>query len=94
LRCIYCYARGGDNPKPVTIPVDAARAGIDFVAGNAVRQGRDAFSVGFHGAGEPTIAWSAYTDLVAYARRRAKELGLRVSCATCTNGVMSEAHAR
>lgn len=94
LRCIYCYARGGDNPSPVCIPMEAARAGIDFVAENAVRKKGEAFSVGFHGAGEPTVAWKLYTELIGYARRKAEELGLRVSCATCTNGVMPEKHAR
>ena len=94
LRCIYCYARGGDSPTPVVIPMEAARAGIDFVAENARRKGERAFSVGFHGAGEPTVAWDAYTELVRYTRRKAEELDLDVSCATCTNGVMSEAHAR
>ncbi|HLA86001.1 MAG TPA: radical SAM protein [Thermoguttaceae bacterium] len=94
LRCVYCYARGGDNPRPVVIPREAARAGIDFVADNARRIGAEAFSVGFHGAGEPTCAWPMYQELVDYARRKGDELGLRVSCATCTNAVMPESHAR
>ena len=94
LRCLYCYARGGDNPHPAVIPLDAARAGIDFIAANALRNGVDTFSVGFHGAGEPTVAWERYTELVGYAQRTAEELGLRVSCATCTNGVMPAEHAR
>jgi uncharacterized protein len=94
LRCVYCYAGGGDNPKPVLIPLDAAKAGIDFVAANALARETGAFSVGFHGAGEPTVAWSRYTTLVEYARAKAGELGLAVSCATCTNAVMPEAHAR
>jgi len=94
LRCLYCYARGGDNPRPVVIPTDAARAGIDLVAANARANGADAFSVGFHGAGEPTVAWNALTSLVEYAQGKAEELGLRVACSTCTNGVMPAEHAR
>ena len=94
FRCIYCYARGGDNPRPVTIPLTAAQAGIDFVADNARRLGQPAFSVGFHGAGEPTVAWTKYTALIDYAQRKADELGLKVSCSTCTNGIISEARAR
>ena len=93
LRCIYCYARGGDNPRPVTIPLEAAQAGIDFVADHARRLGQPAFSVGFHGAGEPTVAWTKYTALIDYARRKADESGLRVSCSTCTNGIVSEERA-
>ena len=53
-----------------------------------------AFSIGFHGAGEPTCAWSMYQRLVGYAQRKGDELGLQVSCATCTNGVFPESHAR
>jgi len=94
LRCVYCYARGGDNPRPSVIPLSAAEAGIDFVAENARRNGAGSFSVGFHGAGEPTVAWKRYTELVGYANRKAEGLGLRASCATCTNGVMPEEHAR
>ncbi len=94
LRCIYCFARGGDNPSPVTIPMAAAQAGIDFVAENARRLGQPGFSVGFHGAGEPTVAWTKYTALVEYARRKGEELGLRVSCSTCTNAILSEDQAR
>jgi uncharacterized protein len=94
LRCIYCYARGGDNPRPVTIPMAAAEAGIDFVARNALRLGQPAFSVGFHGAGEPTVAWKTYTALVEFSRRKADELGLDVSCSTCTNGMVSPDRAK
>ena len=94
LRCVYCYANGGDNPRPALIPMEAARAGIDLVAKNALRKKAKAFSVGFHGAGEPTVAWELYTELIGYARRRAEQLGLKVSCATCTNAVMPESHAR
>ncbi len=93
LRCLYCYAWGGDNPKPVTIPVEAARAGIDFAAANAARTQARAFAVNFHGAGEPTIAWPLYRELVAYARRKGKELGVDPSFTTCTNGVMSARRA-
>ncbi len=94
LRCLYCYANGGDNPKPSLIPAEAARAGIDLVAANALAAGRPLFSVGFHGAGEPTVGWRRYTELVDYAHRRADELGLGVSVTTCTNAVMSADHAR
>ncbi len=94
LRCVYCYAAGGANPKPARIPMDAAKAGIDFVAANAAATGTGAFSVGFHGAGEPTVAWGRYKALVEYARAVGARTGLAVSCTTCTNAVMPEEHAR
>jgi uncharacterized protein len=94
LRCIYCYACGGDSPMPVQIPVEAARAGVDLVAENALRKNMSTFSVGFHGAGEPTVAWKLYKELIKYARHKGDEIGLQVSCSTCTNGVMPPEHAQ
>jgi uncharacterized protein len=94
LRCAYCYANGGDNPEPTTIVMDAAKAGIDFVARNAASLGERSFAVSFHGAGEPTLAWNAYTELVAYARAKSSQMELKAALSTCTNGVMSEARAR
>ena len=90
LRCVYCYAQGGANRNPKTISLEAAQAGIDFVAQNAANRGEPAFVVNFHGAGEPTVAWTRIQQLVAYANATAQRLGLGVSFSTCTNGVMSE----
>lgn len=92
LRCLYCYAEGGELETSV-IPDAAARAAIDFVADNALRREVAAFSVGFHGAGEPTVAWRTYTRLVRYAQARADALGLRVTPSTATNGVLTERQA-
>jgi uncharacterized protein len=94
LRCPYCYAHGGSNPNPVRIDLAAAKAGIDYVASNAIRDDANGFVVNFHGAGEPTLAWKELTSLVEYAKTRAATLGSRVSITTCTNGVLSPEHAR
>jgi radical SAM protein with 4Fe4S-binding SPASM domain len=64
------------------------------VAENAARLGERSFAVSFHGAGEPTLAWDTYSELVAYARAKAGQMGLKAALSTCTNGVMSEARAR
>lgn len=94
LRCPYCYAHGGSNPNPVRIDLAAAKAGIDYVASNALRDGANGFVVNFHGAGEPTLAWKELTSLVEYAKTKAATLGSRVSITTCTNGVLSPERAR
>ncbi len=93
LRCIYCYARGGDSPVPATIPVAAAKAGIDYVANNAKDLGMEYFSVGFHGAGEPTVAWKKFVELVDYAHDKADSMDMIASITTCTNGIMPAEHA-
>jgi uncharacterized protein len=93
LRCVYCYANGGGDPDVKTIPLEAAEAGIRFAADNAVKRGERVFSVNFHGAGEPTVAWSLYLHLISYARSVAKEYGIRSTVTTCTNGVLTEHQA-
>lgn len=94
LRCVYCYANGGSALHPKVIPSRAARAAIDRVSENAAAKGMTAFSVGLHGAGEPTVAWDRYQEVATYADGRAAELGLQASICTATNGVMPEARAR
>jgi uncharacterized protein len=93
LRCIYCYAKGGDSLKPTTIPIAAAKAGIDYVAKNARKLGMDTFSIGFHGAGEPTVAWNKYVELVNYAHDTADSMNMTASITTCTNGILSSERA-
>jgi len=82
LRCRYCYAEGGKEAHDLTW--DQARAAIDFVAQNAVQSGREDFVVGFHGGGEPTLAWGMLVRCVEYAEARAASAGLRVHIHTAT----------
>jgi len=85
LRCTYCYAEAGEFAALEMTP-DVYRAAIDLVARNARRAGRP-IRVGFHGGGEPTMAWGAMTGAVEYARSLADGRG--VSFAIATNGVMN-----
>ena len=86
LRCIYCYAHGGDASETRDLPLPLARAAIDTVHRNAMHQGQDHFSLCFHGGGEPTMAWSLLKDCVAYARK----LPLRAKINLTSNGVWTE----
>jgi len=91
LRCVYCYASGGDKPRHMTWPV--IKAAVDFVAENAKVIETGSFGLSFHGGGEPTIAWEMLTQATLYARQLAVDKGLKCQCALATNGVLSNAQA-
>jgi uncharacterized protein len=85
LRCVYCYAHGGETAAE-TMPVDLGRRAIDTVVANAVDRGLQGFSVSFHGGGEPTAVDSALRELVTYARSRQLPCQLSLT----SNGVWTE----
>ena len=85
LRCIYCYANGGETNN---LDLDPAigRIAIDTVCENAQKLGRDSFSVTFHGGGEPTVHWDAMLELAKYAREKPLPAELHI----VTNGYWNE----
>ncbi|MEA3327567.1 MAG: radical SAM protein [Chloroflexota bacterium] len=85
MRCIYCYASGGEL-TPEDLSVDTAKKAIDIVHMNAVKQNRSFFSVSFHGGGEPMMAWDVIKECAAYAN----EKSLPVKMSLTSNGVWSE----
>jgi uncharacterized protein len=89
LRCTYCYASAGDTPER-SMSLDVARQGIEFVARNAKRRGLPSFEVAYHGGGEPSVNWRVMTESLAYARQLGAELGLGVTAAAASNGMLSE----
>lgn len=91
LRCTYCYARAGESPAH-DMSAAVYRAAIDLVVRNARRAGREV-GVGFHGGGEPTVAWDSLTGAVEYAKRVAGPDCPGVHFGIATNGVMSRDHA-
>ena len=92
LACTYCYAEAGAH-RPRRIAPETAAAAIDVAADNAAKHGA-ALSVGFHGGGEPTTAWTELTAAIAHARRTADRRRLDLRLGIATNGVMSREHAR
>ncbi|MGA2034858.1 MAG: hypothetical protein ABSG68_21620 [Thermoguttaceae bacterium] len=56
LRCVYCYASGGERPN--VMPWQVAKAAVDFVLENAAALEQSSVGVSFHGGGEPTLAWT------------------------------------
>ena len=85
LRCIYCYANGGETNNLDLDPV-IARAAIDIVCENAQKLGQDRFGVTFHGGGEPTVHWDAMVELAKYAREKPLPAELHI----VTNGYWNE----
>lgn len=88
LRCLYCYASGGDRPRFLSerVALDA----IDFIVGNAVDGGVSEVTVAFHGGGEPTLAGDTLVRCVEHARKRCCAEGLELKTGLATNGVMSD----
>ncbi len=88
LRCVYCYADAGMRPSR-RMEGALARAAIEYAFTHAQAQ-EQPLHVGFHGGGEPTLAWAGLTAAVVYAEEVAREHapGLRLSLVT--NGVLSE----
>lgn len=82
LRCIYCYASGGEGPIQDLSP-ELSRIVIDRVCQNAIELGRPHFDLTFHGGGEPVQAWKTLRGATAYAR--SKDLPCRISMVS--NGV-------
>lgn len=88
LRCIYCYASGGEKAG-TTIPRKVAKSAIDLIINNALSKNQKSVGVGFHGGGEPTIAWKTLVECVEYARGRSSEQGLQLNLSIATNGIIS-----
>ncbi len=86
LRCIYCYAHGGEK-NSLDLTLDSAKAIIDQVCSNALALGQREFEVTFHGGGEPSLAWETLQAAAAYAR--GKELPARLNMVS--NGVWTPA---
>jgi len=75
LRCIYCYADGG-NKSTKHLPIEMGRQAIDICHQNALNSAQSQFTVSFHGGGEPTLPFDRFTQLVQYSRQ--KELPCRI----------------
>jgi len=88
LRCLYCYASGGEQPRYLGERI--ALEAIELIVRSAAESEADKASVTFHGGGEPTLAAAALTRCVEHARRRCDEEGLELSAGVATNGVMSD----
>jgi uncharacterized protein len=88
LRCSYCYASAEEGKHKM--PISVAKAAIDLVATNAKNKNFGEFSVGFHGNGEPFVAFDVIQEICDYVDTAGERENLKYSISTATNGVMSE----
>ncbi|MCK9418672.1 MAG: radical SAM protein [Nitrospirae bacterium] len=88
LRCIYCYASGGEKENS-TIPLKMAKSAIDLIIKNALSKNQKVIGVGFHGGGEPTLAWQTLVKCVEYTKSRSLATGLKINFSIASNGVIS-----
>ncbi len=86
LRCIYCYANGGSNPKYISW--DLTKKAIDYVFDN-LRKTIDSFVVVYHGGGEPSLNFKLIKKSYLYIKSLANKHGLDVLSQLGTNGVMT-----
>lgn len=79
LRCIYCYANGGDECHEMSWAT--AKSGIDWIVSNAKAKGVDKVALRFHGEGEPTSHWQMFMDCITYFRKicKTEELASTIS---------------
>lgn len=84
LRCIYCYANGGETNNLDLDPETAKRA-VDTVCENAQKLNEEYFSVTFHGGGEPTLHWDAILELAEYSRKKPLPASLHIVTNGCWN---------
>jgi uncharacterized protein len=86
LRCVYCYAAAGENPKE-ELPFETAQTVIDYVVRNAQKRQEKQFSISLHGGGEPVKAWKVMKACVEYARSQP----LKADITLTSNGIWSRA---
>lgn len=91
LRCVYCYARGGEGGRSMS-PV-VAESALRRVLENARRLGAGRIGIHFHGGGEVSLVWDLLTRIARLARDSAAAAGLGVRLSAGLNGVMSAERA-
>ena len=86
LRCTYCYASPSGGSQKI-MSWNIAKKAIEVVHKNAQQQGREFFTLGFHGGGEPTLAWELFNKAVLFAK---KSQDLKCVVSLTTNGYWSD----
>jgi uncharacterized protein len=89
LRCSYCYASSGEYP-PKNMPWEIAKAGVDCVMREVIKNQSPSMTLGFHGGGEPTINWDILTRSTDYARSLAEAHHVSLQVSGAFNGYWSK----
>ena len=85
MRCIYCYANGGDLNR--NMPKNMAELAIDKIISNAKSVEHKEIFITFHGGGEPTLNWQLLKHAVFYSIQRCKEENIEPHFSLTSNGV-------
>jgi len=86
MRCIYCYAKGGDNARSMSWAT--ARAAVDWMIGHARKTGKPGFNLQFHGGSQLQDMRGLMKRCVEYARQRGGTYDLAVRIEAGLNGVL------
>ncbi len=84
LKCIYCFASGGDRPRFMKWSV--ARTAIKY---KVSRCKSNTFYLVFHGGGEPTLAFEMMKKATEYAQKLCKRKGIKLKLECVTNGTLT-----
>ncbi|MBT5272442.1 radical SAM protein [Candidatus Woesearchaeota archaeon] len=90
LRCIYCYASGGDNSKYMDFKL--AKASIDFVIENIIKKKEKKLELSFHGGGEVMMAFNLVKQAINYTKDICKKHDILLSTSLATNLVLKKDH--
>ncbi|QLJ53375.1 MAG: hypothetical protein Sv326_1200 [Candidatus Fermentimicrarchaeum limneticum] len=80
LRCVYCYAKGGETRK--NLDIGTLKKAVEFMNNNSKEQ----VLVFFHGGGEPTTKFKLLIEIKRYVD---KNLKAEKSFTLQTNGIFS-----
>ncbi|MFH0711020.1 MAG: radical SAM protein, partial [Candidatus Aenigmatarchaeota archaeon] len=86
LRCVYCFASGGENPKYMKWKI--AKAAIDTCLKNLKEN--ETFFLDFHGGGEPTLAWDLINKSIEYSEKICEKRKINLRIGIATNGILSK----
>ncbi len=81
LRCIYCYARGGDDKEYISVKM--AKTAIIDLSKSYAKNHIDLYLVG---GGEPLMNFQLITDIVDFAKYLYKSVGIHI----VSNGTFDE----
>lgn len=85
LNCSYCYASSGEYPIK-QMPWEIAKASIDLVMREVIKNQSSAMILGFHGGGEPTLNWDILTRATDYTYSLAENNNISLHVAGSFNG--------
>lgn len=89
LHCKYCYASSGEHNLQ-QMSWDLAKASIDFVMEEVIKNESSVMTLGFHGGGEPTLNWDILTKSTEYAHSLAKKSAIQFHLTGAFNGYWSD----